>query len=86
MSEGILGIYKLDLESTPHWIPSDLLDHLTTLPPHLAISSICSVPNSHAVFLAQNEQKKITCVNNTCHAHSHIELTGAYPTLYEVRH
>ena len=50
------------------------------------MSSICSVPNSHAVFLAQNEQKKITCVDNTRHIHSRIEQTEAYPTLYEVRH
>ena len=50
------------------------------------MSTIRSVPNSHTVFMAQNEQKKITRVDNTHHAHSHIEPTEAYPTLYEVRH
>ena len=58
----------------------------TTLPTYLAMSSICSTPNSHAVFLVQNKQKKITRVDNTRHIHSCIEPTEAYPTLYEVRH
>ena len=67
--------------------PFQLLPNcFTTLPTHLAMSSVCSNPNSHAVFLAQNEHKKITHINNTCHAHSHIEPTEAYPTPYEVRH
>ena len=49
------------------------------------MSSIRSVPNSRAIFLAQNEQKKITHVDNTRHAHSRINLSEAYPTPYEVR-
>ena len=88
MSEGILGIYKLSLlwRVLPIGSHQTLLDLLTTLPPHLAMSSICSVPNSRAVFLAQNEQKKITRVDNTHHTHSRINLTKAYPTPYEARH
>ena len=35
-----------------------------------AMSSIRSTPNSCAIFLAQNEQKKITHVDNTRYVHS----------------
>ena len=88
MSEGILRIYKPSLiwRVLPIGSHPILFNHLTTLPTYLAMSSIRSNPNLHTVFLAQNEQKKITHVDNTCHTHSRIELTEAYPTLYEVRH
>ena len=80
MSGEILGIYKLDLirRALPIGSHLTLFNLLTTSPTHLAMFSICSSANSCAVFLAQNECKKITCVNNTRHAHSHIELTEAY--------
>ena len=88
MPEGILRIYKLSLlwGVLPIGSHSTFLDHLTTSPSHLTMSSICSVPNSHTVFLAQNEQKKITRVDNTHHTHSRINPVEAYPTPYEVRH
>ena len=88
MLGGILGIYKLVIlnRALPIGSHPSSFDLFTTPPSHLAMSIIRSIPNSRAVFATQNKHKKITRVDNTCHAHSHIDPAVAYPTLYEVRH